>query len=81
LSSCAACRDGVIASGGSDKIDALIDAYKLIGCTEPIANVAPLRATASRTQSDLWQAIADAIKRFTPNECQNYLVAAGCGAT
>jgi len=30
-----------------------------------------LRATAARTMPDLWQAIADAIKRFTPAECPN----------
>jgi hypothetical protein len=30
---------------------------------------------------DLWQAIADAIKRFTPVECRNYLVPAGYDET
>ena len=30
---------------------------------------------------DLWQAIADALRRFTPQECANYLVAAGYDAT
>ena len=40
-----------------------------------------LRATAARTMPDLWQAIADAIKRFTPAECRNYLIAAGYDAT
>lgn len=28
-----------------------------------------------------WQAIANAINRFTPDECRNYLVAAGYDAT
>jgi len=36
-----------------------------------------LRAAAARTIPDLWQAIAEALKRFTPSECRNYLVAAG----
>lgn len=40
-----------------------------------------LRAAAARTMPDLWQAIADAIKRFTPAECRNYLIAAGYDAT
>ncbi|WLA46737.1 MULTISPECIES: IS630 family transposase [Bradyrhizobium] len=40
-----------------------------------------LRAAAARTMPDLWQAIADALKRFSPEECQNYLVAAGYDAT
>ncbi|WP_166298603.1 IS630 family transposase [Bradyrhizobium sp. 2S1] len=40
-----------------------------------------LRAAAARTMPDLWQAIANALKRFSPEECQNYLVAAGYGAT
>jgi len=40
-----------------------------------------LRATAARTMPDLRQAIADAIKRFTPAECRNYLIAAGYDAT
>ena len=39
-----------------------------------------LRAAAARTVPDLFQAIAEALKRFTPNECQNYLVAAGYDA-
>jgi transposase len=39
-----------------------------------------LRAAAARNIPDLWQAIADALKRFTPAECQNYLVAAGYDA-
>ncbi|WP_456761017.1 IS630 family transposase [Bradyrhizobium sp. USDA 4011] len=40
-----------------------------------------LRAAAARTMPDLWQAIASALKRFSPEECQNYLVAAGYDAT
>jgi transposase len=41
-----------------------------------------LRATAARTIPDLWQAIADALRRrFTPQECANYLAAAGYDAT
>ena len=40
-----------------------------------------LRAAAARTMPDLWQAIADVIKRFTPVECRNYLTAAGYDAT
>ncbi|MGX1412799.1 transposase [Bradyrhizobium elkanii] len=40
-----------------------------------------LRAAAARTMPDLWQAIAKALKRFSPEECQNYLVAAGYDAT
>lgn len=40
-----------------------------------------LRAAAARSMHDLWQAIANAINRFTPDECRNYLVAAGYDAT
>jgi transposase len=40
-----------------------------------------LRAVAARTMPDLWQAIASALKRFSPDECQNYLAAAGYDAT
>ena len=36
-----------------------------------------LRAAAARTIPDLWQAIADALRRFTSQECANYLAAAG----
>jgi hypothetical protein len=36
-----------------------------------------LRAAAARTIPNLWQAIADALRRFTPQECANYLAAAG----
>ena len=40
-----------------------------------------LRAAAARTMPDLWQAIANALKRFSPDDCQNYLAAAGYDAT
>lgn len=36
-----------------------------------------LRAVAPRTIADLWQAITDAIIRFTPDECRAYFTAAG----
>jgi transposase len=39
-----------------------------------------LRAAAARNIPDLFQAIAQALKRFTPRECQNYLAAAGYDA-
>ena len=39
-----------------------------------------LRAAAARTIPDLWQTIADALRRFTPQECANYLAAAGYDA-
>jgi transposase len=39
-----------------------------------------LRAVAARTIVDLWRAIAEALKRFTPDECRNYLAAAGYDA-
>jgi len=39
-----------------------------------------LRAAAARTIPDLWQALAEALKRFTSAECRNYLVAAGYDA-
>ena len=42
---------------------------------------AALRAAEARTIPDLWQAIADALRRFTPQECANYLAAAGYNAT
>ena len=38
------------------------------------------RAAAARTIPDLWQAIAEALGRFTPQECANYLAAAGYDA-
>jgi hypothetical protein len=39
-----------------------------------------LRAAAARTIPELWQAIAEALKRFAPIECRNYLLAAGYDA-
>lgn len=36
-----------------------------------------LRKTAARTLDDLWAAIAEALKAFTPAECQNYFVSSG----
>jgi transposase len=42
---------------------------------------AALRAAEARTIPNLWQAIADALRRFTPQECANYLAAAGYDAT
>jgi transposase len=40
-----------------------------------------LRAAATRAIPDLWQAIANAIDRFTPDECRNYFAAAGYNAS
>jgi transposase len=36
-----------------------------------------LRKAAARTVPDLWDAIRDALPRFTPDECANYFAAAG----
>jgi transposase len=36
-----------------------------------------LRKAAERTVDDLWDAIADLIDLFTPQECANYFKAAG----
>ena len=36
-----------------------------------------LRTIAPRNLSDLWQAVADALPRFTAQECQNNFQAAG----
>lgn len=36
-----------------------------------------LRKAAARTVADLWDAIRDALPRFTPKECANYFSAAG----
>ena len=36
-----------------------------------------LRSAAARTIPDLWAAIRQAFTRFTPQECCNYLAAAG----
>lgn len=51
----------------------------------PIENVfaklkALLRTAAARTVPDLWAAIRRAFKAFTPDECRNYLTAAGYDA-
>ena len=40
-----------------------------------------LRAAAARTIPDLWDALTNALDRFTPNECQNYFAAAGYAAS
>jgi transposase len=40
-----------------------------------------LRAAVARTFDGLWQAVADALHRFTPAECRNYFAAAGYNAT
>ena len=39
-----------------------------------------LRATAARTIPGLWNAVADSIEQFTPDECKNYFAAAGYDA-
>ena len=39
-----------------------------------------LRTAAARTVPDLWAAIRDAFTRFKPDECRNYLAAAGYDA-
>ena len=36
-----------------------------------------LRKAAARTVPDLWDAIRDALPRFTPDECANYFTACG----
>ena len=36
-----------------------------------------LRKAAARTQDQLWDAIADVLSAFTPDECANYLAHAG----
>ena len=36
-----------------------------------------LRKAAARTVPELWDAIRDALPRFTPSECTNYLIVAG----
>jgi len=36
-----------------------------------------LRKAAARTVDDLWVAIAEALKAFTPTECENYFVSSG----
>ena len=39
-----------------------------------------LRKAAARTQDQLWDAIADVLSAFTPDECANYLAHAGYAA-
>ena len=39
-----------------------------------------LRTAAARTLAELWPAIRHAFTRFTPDECRNYLAAAGYDA-
>ena len=36
-----------------------------------------LGQAAARTVADLWDVIAQSLDEFTPDECQNYFVAAG----
>jgi len=36
-----------------------------------------LRKTAARTVDDLWDAVAQSLDAFTPNECANYFAASG----
>ncbi len=36
-----------------------------------------LRKAAARTITELWDAIADCVNQFTPDECKNYFAAAG----
>ncbi len=36
-----------------------------------------LRKAAARSIAELWDAIAQALDRFTPAECRNYFAAAG----
>jgi len=78
---------------GSHKGPAVRDAIEAVGATllylppyspdfNPIENAfaklkALLRKAAERTVDDLWDAIADLIDLFTPQECANYFKAAG----
>jgi transposase len=78
---------------GSHKGPAVRDAIEAAGATllylppyspdfNPIENAfaklkALLRKAAERTVDDLWDAIADLIDLFTPQECANYFKAAG----
>lgn len=39
-----------------------------------------LRAAATRTIPDLWDAVSNSIERFAPDECRNYFAAAGYDA-
>jgi hypothetical protein len=52
--------------------------HKVHGVRQAIQ--AALRAAEARTIPDLCQAIADGLRRFTPQECANYLTAAGYDA-
>jgi len=36
-----------------------------------------LRKTAARTVDELWDAVAQSLDAFTPNECANYFAASG----
>jgi transposase len=36
-----------------------------------------LRSAAARTVSELWEAVRQAFTRFSPDECRNYITAAG----
>jgi hypothetical protein len=47
----------------------------------PFFPLCPNHTRNSGQFPDLWQAIADALRRFTPQECANYLAAAGYDAT
>ena len=40
-----------------------------------------LRKAAARSKEALWDAIAEAIDQFSPTECRNFFINAGCGAT
>jgi transposase len=78
---------------GSHKGPAVRDAIEAAGATllylppyspdfNPIENAfaklkALLRKAAERTVDDLWDAIADLVDLFTPQECANYFKAAG----
>jgi hypothetical protein len=39
-----------------------------------------LRAAATRTIPDLWDAVTNAIEQFTADECRSYFAAAGYDA-
>ncbi len=40
-----------------------------------------LRQAQERTRDGLWKRIGALLDQFTPNECANYLRAAGCGGS
>ena len=48
--------------------------------TKPAKLKALLRTATARTVLDLWAAIREAFTRFKPDECRNYLAAAGYDA-